>query len=255
MKKTILFLMVLLFSFNYSFTQCTTGFTGSANTLYAGATKTGQTFKVACSGQLTSLVFTPQGSGIEDCRDSFAVGVRLRDASGAIIANATINGAATTDQWFNNATITANFSASNLTLTANTTYRWEVYETNNNSIQLFSRTSTDLYVNGNVIVDNTVVPASDAIGWTVNVAGSLSSTSFQKENSKVFPNPSKGLFSIENEAITKIEIFDLAGKMIWENENEINFKSVDLSSQPSGIYICKLTSNNSQIDFVKLIKN
>ncbi|MDD3859726.1 MAG: T9SS type A sorting domain-containing protein, partial [Bacteroidales bacterium] len=67
---------------------------------------------------------------------------------------------------------------------------------------------------------------------------------------KIFPNPTKGQFSIFAEDIVSIEIFNLQGKLIYRGKE----KEIDLSSVPAGIYFIKVTTDK-QTTTRKLIKN
>ena len=256
MNKTITLFFLILVSVNNITAQCTTGYNGN-NTIFTEALRTGQTFQVTCTGLLSPIVFNPANPNVDDLRgQNDFVGVRLRDNAGAIIATATINGASNTDQWFNGATISADFTTSNLTLTANTIYRWEVFETTDNiPLFLFGRNNSNPYALGNYFQNDSSFPGVDAEDWTVNVQANLSSELFEKENISVYPNPSNSIFNIENDNITKIEVYDLVGKLILKQENEFGVSSFDLNQYPTGIYFAKILNKNNQSNTIKLIKN
>lgn len=255
MNKTITLFFLILVSVNNITAQCTTGYNGN-NTIFTEALRTGQTFQVTCTGLLSTIVFNPTNPNVDDLRgQNVFVGVRLRDNAGAIIATATINGASNTDQWFNGATITADFTTANLTLTANTTYRWEVFETTDNiPLFLFGRNNTNPYALGNYFQDNTSISGADAEDWTVNVQANLSSELFEQEQISVYPNPSNGIFNIENEGSTIIEIFDILGNQITTQKANVGTTMVDLNGFTAGIYLAKITTENNQTQTVKLIK-
>ncbi len=255
MNKTITLFFLILVSVNNISAQCTTGYNGN-NTIFTEALRTGQTFQVTCTGLLSTIVFNPTNPNVDDLRgQNVFVGVRLRDNAGAIIATATINGASNTDQWFNGATITADFTTANLTLTANTTYRWEVFETTDNiPLFLFGRNNTNPYALGNYFQDNTSISGADAEDWTVNVQANLSSELFEQEQISVYPNPSNGIFNIENEGSTIIEIFDILGNQITTQKANVGTTMVDLNGFTAGIYLAKITTENNQTQTVKLIK-
>lgn len=255
MNKTITLFFLILVSVNNISAQCTTGYNGN-NTIFTEALRTGQTFQVTCTGLLSTIVFNPTNPNVDDLRgQNVFVGVRLRDNAGAIIATATINGASNTDQWFNGATITADFTTANLTLTANTTYRWEVFETTDSiRLFLFGRNNTNPYALGNYFQDNTSISGADAEDWTVNVQANLSSELFEQEQISVYPNPSNGIFNIENEGSTIIEIFDILGNQITTQKANVGTTMVDLNGFTAGIYLAKITTENNQTQTVKLIK-
>lgn len=255
MKKTITLFFLVLVSVNNVNAQCTTGYNGS-NTIFTEAVRTGQTFQVTCTGLLSTIVFNPTNPNVDDLRgQNVFVGVRLRDNAGAIIATATINGASNTDQWFNGATITANFTTANLTLTANTTYRWEVFETTDNiPLFLFGRNNSNPYALGNYFQNDSTFPGVDVEDWTVNVQANLSSETFEKEKISVYPNPSNGIFTIENENIVLFEIFDLTGKMIKKNTASSSITSIDLTPFETGVYFAKLTNDKNEVSSIKILK-
>lgn len=255
MKKTITLFFLVLVSVNNVNAQCTTGYNGS-NTIFTEAVRTGQTFQVTCTGLLSTIVFNPTNPNVDDLRgQNVFVGVRLRDNVGVIIATATINGASNTDQWFNGATITADFTTANLTLTANTTYRWEVFETTDNiPLYLFGRNNSNPYALGNYFQNDSSFPGVDAEDWTVNVQANLSSELFEKEKISVYPNPSNGVFTIENKNIVLFEVFDLTGKMIKTNTASSSIASIDLTTFETGVYFAKLTNDKNEVSCIKLLK-
>lgn len=255
MKRTVTLFIIVLSSINIIHSQCNTGYNGS-NTIFTDALRTGQTFQVTCTGLLSTIVFNPTNPNIDDLRgQNVFVGVRLRDNSGAIIATATINGASNTDQWFNGATITADFTSANLTLTANTTYRWEVFETTDNiPLFLFGRNNTNPYALGNYFQDNTSISGADAEDWTVNVQANLSSELFEKENISVYPNPSNGIFTIANNNIVSYDVHDIIGKIVVKNTYTSANAIIDLTSFPAGVYFAKLIDSENQENTIKLLK-
>ena len=255
MTKTITLFFLVLVSVNNVNAQCTTGYNGS-NTIFTEAVRTGQTFQVTCTGLLSTIVFNPTNPNVDDLRgQNVFVGVRLRDNVGVIIATATINGASNTDQWFNGATITADFTTANLTLTANTTYRWEVFETTDNiPLYLFGRNNSNPYALGNYFQNDSSFPGVDAEDWTVNVQANLSSELFEKEKISVYPNPSNGVFTIENKNIVLFEVFDLTGKMIKTNTASSSIASIDLTTFETGVYFAKLTNDKNEVSCIKLLK-
>jgi hypothetical protein len=71
--------------------------------------------------------------------------------------------------------------------------------------------------------------------------------------SNIFPNPSTGLFSLEAIGNISYQLFDSGGRLVLSNTATGN-TSVDISSQPSGIYTLLLqTSGGSAAQ--KLVKN
>ena len=80
----------------------------------------------------------------------------------------------------------------------------------------------------------------------------LSTIDFEKDLSlKVYPNPTTNEVTIDaNSKINKIELYDLTGKKVKEN----NSNKIYLEAFPKGIYILKFKTDNGTIT-KKLIKN
>jgi len=80
---------------------------------------------------------------------------------------------------------------------------------------------------------------------TVFVEGPLLSlNNFETQKPIIYPNPSKGIITIENENVDKIFVYDITGKKI----REFDFKpQVDLSGVTKGIYIIKLLFDNEAL--------
>ena len=63
------------------------------------------------------------------------------------------------------------------------------------------------------------------------------------------PNPSNGIidFDFKNIIDIKIQIYNILGDKIYESQIEENQRSINLASQPNGIYFVKLISNNATV--------
>lgn len=68
-----------------------------------------------------------------------------------------------------------------------------------------------------------------------------SSVSKLNSNINIYPNPTSGIINIEETINSEILITDITGKIIF---NGINITKIDLSNQPKGLYLLKISSNN-----------
>lgn len=75
------------------------------------------------------------------------------------------------------------------------------------------------------------------------------------ENIKIYPNPSTGLFYFISNDKTQVQIsvYNSNGSLIIHDNIVSNKWVIDLSDQPSGIYVLKVFSNNKTLT-IKLIK-
>ena len=61
---------------------------------------------------------------------------------------------------------------------------------------------------------------------------------------KVYPNPTKGIVTIEADLLQNIEIYDNIGRMILRKQTSNEKESIDLSVFPTGIYTIKVITEN-----------
>ncbi len=71
-------------------------------------------------------------------------------------------------------------------------------------------------------------------------------SSFEKAGISLYPNPSNGIFTVETNNFSdyKIEITDIAGKIIYSKNNAVSTSKIDLSNQNSGLYFVKITNKD-----------
>lgn len=76
------------------------------------------------------------------------------------------------------------------------------------------------------------------------------------EGLRIYPNPSNGIFVVENESSVSsfsVEIYNFAGKLIYQNKFNGNKAEMNLSNFPIGVYILKITDNNGNHRVAKII--
>jgi len=68
-----------------------------------------------------------------------------------------------------------------------------------------------------------------------------------KNSLSLYPNPSVGFFTISSDKyqLSKIEIYNLQGENIYQQNNTSSHLQIDLSSQPKGIYFVKTQNGNN----------
>lgn len=70
----------------------------------------------------------------------------------------------------------------------------------------------------------------------------------------VYPNPGTGLYQVKfTESIGEINVFNLAGEHILKQQNLKNNTVIDLSNQPSGMYLLKMNQSD-QTHYIRLVK-
>ncbi len=113
--------------------------------------------------------------------------------------------------------------------------------------------TADIYFDYNLPIrtNTTYVIISDTVimGDPIEI-NSLNDFNSNNLEIKIFPNPTKGKFSILTEDVVSIEILNLQGKLIYKGKET----EIDLSNEPAGIYFVKVTTGK-QTTTRKLIKN
>lgn len=105
---------------------------------------------------------------------------------------------------------------------------------------------------------SSVIPAcnADSYGqaedYTLAVSENLGTDHFAKNNFKVYPNPTKGISTIQSDLeIENVIIFNQVGQIIANQKST----QIDLSNVGSGIYIIQISFENGQKATKKVIKN
>ena len=129
---------------------------------------------------------------------------------------------------------------------------WEPFDTNLPNVSV-----RDLEIN---LVDGKLIAATYGRGiWQTDIPQDpLSAQTFKLDNISIYPNPSRGFFTISLGDVqpSLIEVYDITGKIIIsKKKNSIsNFEtSLDLASASQGIYFVKIDSDNGTIT-KKIIK-
>lgn len=104
---------------------------------------------------------------------------------------------------------------------------------------------------------NGFINAYSAVLCAQELAGNVAINEMNIPSSQVtiFPNPAKNNVQINCDEIPeKIEIFDVAGRIVSHIIPQSNENSIDISHFNSGIYVIKTILKNQQADYQKLIK-
>lgn len=115
---------------------------------------------------------------------------------------------------------------------------------NFSSFQFTKGEELDLQMPGSVPSFSSIV-----ISWVPVDPTSVSEIDSEKEIS-IYPNPGKGIFTIDIEETVEIEVLNSTGKVVQES----NSKTIDIGNQPNGVYFIVIKTS-SGIVRNKVIKN
>lgn len=68
----------------------------------------------------------------------------------------------------------------------------------------------------------------------------------------IYPNPSNGMFSISGEDIESIEVYDITGKLVMQQNINASNATIDLTNKAKGVYTLK-SYNGNNVSVSKLI--
>lgn len=127
---------------------------------------------------------------------------------------------------------------------------------NSNTISSFVPNTTSLVDGTTYFVSQTINGVESNHRLPIKVTQTLSSSSFEKLDFKLFPNPANDIISIETDfQFEKIKIFNNIGQLVFES-NYKNDKQYNLSQLTKGFYnVLILDENNKKLSSKKLIKN
>ena len=112
-----------------------------------------------------------------------------------------------------------------------------------------------------------VMESSDAtLVWAVSIDEDLLTVTELSAETKLYPNPTSGNFTVEGSNVAKVEVYNLVGQKVFETENgkrnpegltdrmggkTENF--IDASNWNKGVYMVSITDNNGSVETKKLV--
>ena len=134
----------------------------------------------------------------------------------------------------------------------------------NNAYTGMSSYTHDNFGHFTLIKDSQVLFGNSGEYWTIPVAASnggaymldatLGINEFETNNFIVYPNPTEGMLRIHSQhsEITSVEMYDSLGKKVFQNNS--NVSEIDISHLNSGIYFCRIGTNDNSFNYQKIVK-
>jgi len=119
----------------------------------------------------------------------------------------------------------------------------------NNRYTVFGMTTSGFNIVqniGQVATNANDKPLTDVYIDSIRITGTPTAikTIAGKLSVSVFPNPSKGKFSIElPEMFTRVELINIDGQLVYQTRAK-GLLEIDLSSRPAGFYTVRIANNN-----------
>lgn len=104
------------------------------------------------------------------------------------------------------------------------------------------------------VAEAVVLVESDAGTTTflIEVDGDLLSVKELSANTKLYPNPASGNFTVEGANIAKVEVYNLVGQKVFEQQGN-KVVNIDASSWNKGLYLVNVTNENGAVETQKLM--
>ncbi|MBL7918243.1 MAG: T9SS type A sorting domain-containing protein, partial [Bacteroidia bacterium] len=109
-----------------------------------------------------------------------------------------------------------------------------------------------------VVTNSNTCNGSDTTNIILNISSctQIKTTPALNESISVFPNPTKGMFTIKTDSFnfdSEFIIFDVLGKIVLQNKISSTTTQVDLSKYSNGVYYLKIKESKNQ-RMIKVIK-
>lgn len=88
----------------------------------------------------------------------------------------------------------------------------------------------------------------------VELETNLATNNFTKSSVSIYPNPSNGTLRVKSDSIVSVELVDVLGKVVYSIKNANNDTVLDLSSLNKGLYLAKITGENSNFTEKVILK-
>ena len=113
----------------------------------------------------------------------------------------------------------------------------------------------DVYVNAMVkgyeVTTFTVQTDQNDCTYSVAINENLLNVTELPAETKLYPNPTTGQFTVEGAKVTKVEVYNLVGQKVHEVEGQV--VSIDASNWNKGIYLVNIIEQNGAVVAKKLV--
>lgn len=90
---------------------------------------------------------------------------------------------------------------------------------------------------------------------TMSLGGCLGIDDFEKNNIKIYPNPTRDIVNIEStKQIKNVEVVNMIGQVLYVKEFNSMQDFIDLSNLPTATYILRIKADDGRIKISKVIK-
>ena len=93
--------------------------------------------------------------------------------------------------------------------------------------------------------------SQNMVTFSILIDGNLVSVTEHSAETKLYPNPTTGQFTVEGANVAKVEVFNLVGQKVYEAEGQS--VSIDATDWNKGIYLVNIVERNGAVNTKKLV--
>ena len=97
----------------------------------------------------------------------------------------------------------------------------------------------------------TVASSAGEKQFSIAINGDLLSITELSSETKLYPNPTTGVFTVEGANVAKVEVYNLVGQKIHEAEGQV--VNIDAANWHKGIYLVNIIEQNGAVVAKKLV--
>lgn len=121
----------------------------------------------------------------------------------------------------------------------------------NEDFTIILETNTEGAAKG--MAETTVVLSSEIgdVTFVVQVDGELLSVTELSAETKIYPNPTSSIFTVEGVNVAKVEVYNLVGQKVYEQQGKV--VRIDAANWDKGLYLVNILDQNGSVETRKLM--
>ena len=104
---------------------------------------------------------------------------------------------------------------------------------------------------GQVFTEVVLESNDRTLSWGVSIDEDLMSVIEISTETKLYPNPTTGNFTVEGANVAKVEVYNLVGQKVYEEQGKVI--NINASEWNKGIYLVSITDTNDAVETKKLV--
>ena len=115
----------------------------------------------------------------------------------------------------------------------------------------FTISADPIYFKGVVNTEVVVESTDGTVVFNVTLDEELVNVTEISADTRLYPNPTAGQFTVEGVNIAQVEVYNLVGQKVYEEQGKL--MTIDAANWNKGIYLVNITSQNGAVETRKLV--